>query len=131
MKALRPAATVVGAVLAVALAWLVAAEADIPAGGLSREQATTLAFHQVQSDTPPESRLAVPGPFLLFRGGATDAVSPWYRMVWAITFSGTFQSSCGPAPLPGQTAHCPPPNHMETVVLDFRTGDFIMASIEP
>jgi hypothetical protein len=73
---------------------------------------------------------AVPGLFWFFRGGATDAVSPGYRLSWAVTFRGTFSGSCPPAG-PSGPSQCLPTDHTETVILDYRTGAFIMASITP
>jgi hypothetical protein len=113
-------------------AWVGALELGLPVGGLSRDQAISLARRQIASTTPASVRVAVPGPFVLFRGGATDAVSPGYRLVWSIMFSGTYDAaSCGPAPLAGGTPHCPPPNHAATVVVDYFNGAFIMETIGP
>lgn len=109
---------------------LMALEVGLPLGGLTRDQATSVAVHQLTSTTPASAQLAVPGPLVLFRDGAGAAAAPKYRMVWAITFSGTFPpASCGPPPPPGEQPHCPPPNHTETVVIDYFSGEFIMAEI--
>ena len=72
-----------GVVLLIALAALAAVEAGIPIGGVSRADATKLAQAQAhaQSDGMPTVEWAIPGMFGFFRGGATDAVAPWYRMV--------------------------------------------------
>jgi len=131
----RPVA-VVGAVVAalvllLMIGWVSVALVGVPLGGLSRGQATTTASRQVHSDTPAQALNAVPGLFWFFRGGATDAVSPGYRLSWAVTFRGTFSGSCPPAGGPGSPSHCLPTDHTETVILDYMTGAFIMASITP
>ncbi len=52
------------------------------------------------------------------------------RWVWAVYFAGTFPPpSCGPAPMPGQTVHCPAPQHSELVLIDYFNGQFISASV--
>ena len=72
------------------------------------------------------------GPFREFRGGATDAVARGDKRVWAVTFSGTFMGSGGP-PCPSAEPCDRPitPDHVITVILDYSTGEFIMASVEP
>ena len=128
VKRVAVAAAVVALLLVAPLA---AVEAGAPLGGLTHEQAATAAREAIHEDQVTE-RWALPGPFLLFRAGSTDAVSPWRRMVWAVSFSGTFQSaSCGPAPLPGQTAHCPSPGHTVNVIVDYVSGEFIQADFGP
>jgi len=108
-------------------ALLVAVEAGAPIGGMTHSQATVAARAAIYGSHVSE-RWALPGPFLLFRGGSTDAVSPWRRMVWAVSFSGTFpMPSCGPMPAPGQVAHCPPAPHTVTVIVDYATGEFVQA----
>jgi hypothetical protein len=109
---------------------LVTLKLGLPLGGLTRDQATSAAAHRLSSTTSTSAQWAVPGPLVFFRDGAGDAAAPKYRLVWAITFSGTFPpASCGPAPSPGQQPRCPSPNHTETVVIDYFSGEFIMAEI--
>ncbi len=127
---MRRLAVVVAAVLLLAAAWFAAVEVGLPAGGISRNDATALALRQVHSSTAPSLSWALPGLFAFFRDGATNAVSPWHRVVWAVRVTGTFQSSCGPASEP-LIRRCPSPDHTETVLLDYVSGEFIMASIEP
>jgi hypothetical protein len=125
-KARHVAVAVVALALLLVGLWVGVAVAGVPFGGISKGEATTLASHQVQSDSTRQVVGAIPGFFWFFRGGATDAVAPGYTLVWAVTFRGTFRGSCGP---PG--AQCPPPDHSEMVILDYRSGAFIMASITP
>ncbi len=57
-------------------------------------------------------------------------VGPGDRMVWAVTFTGSFPLSCGPAPPAGSTpGPCPPPATSETVLVDAETGMFIAGLI--
>jgi len=69
------------------------------------------------------------GQYRDFAGGslAVDA-SHW---VWSVIFSGTFQSSGGPAPMPGQSPRPLLYQHSVDVILDYRTGQFIQASVPP
>jgi len=83
-----------------------------------------------QSSTPPTVRWAIPGPLLFFRGGASDVVAPWNRFVWAVRLSGSFRGSCGPVHVSDEPLRCPP-EHTATVMLDYVSGEFVMASIEP
>jgi hypothetical protein len=123
----RRVAVAVGALALLLVGLLVGAVvAGIPLGGISKGEATTLASQQVHSNSPPQFVGASPGLFWFFRGGATDAVGPGYTPVWAVSYRGTFIGSCPP---PG--GHCPPPDHSEMVILDYRSGAFIMASITP
>ncbi len=136
MRRSRTAAYVVGAVagaiISVVAATVGILEAGLPVGGLSRNQAIAIADRQVYSEPGKQVRWAVPGPFGLFRDHATDAVSPPARLVWAVAFSGTFPPpSCGPFNPNGNPPHCPPPDHTETIILDYFTGQFIMGSLSP
>jgi len=56
-------------------------------------------------------------------------VIPKDRWVWAVAFKGTFHSSGGPAPAPGQTPSPPPVAQSILALIDYVTGDFIQASI--
>ena len=124
------AVTVLVAVLL--LATLAIVEAGVPVMGVSRGDAIATAERQVQSTDGASVQWAVVAPLVFFRGGASDLAAPWNEMVWAIRLKGTYPpGSCGPAPLPGQRPHCPPDNHTATVMLDYRTGRFVMARIEP
>src|SRR5690349_17190467 len=124
---------VTGLVIVIAAAVLVAAgclgvlEAGIPLGGISRSQAIAIAENRGFLPSDRQLSWAIPGPFTVFQGGGTSEVVPPYHLVWAVTFSGTFApASCGPF-VPGKAPQCPPPNHTETVVLDYFDGTFIMA----
>jgi len=100
-----------------------------PAGGLTSDRAGAMAepMAQSMSATPVVVVSAKPGQYRDFRGGglATDA----NRWVWAVAFNGTFHSSGGPVPAPGQTHSPLPDDHSVVVILDYRTGEFIQASI--
>jgi hypothetical protein len=100
-----------------------------PAGGLTSDRAGAMAepMAQSMSATPVVFVSAKPGQYRDFRGGglATDA----NRWVWAVAFNGTFHSSGGPASAPGQTRSPLPDDHSVIVILDYRTGQFIQASI--
>jgi hypothetical protein len=130
----RLIAVAVAALLMTAVGLFFAVEAGITLGGISRGQATALAVNhaETESSTAPRVLWAVPGIFGLFRGGATDEVSPWSRWVWAVRLAGTFLGSCPPTGITnGQGPLRCSTDQMETVILDYRTGAFIMASIEP
>ena len=121
----------VAAVVVLGLAWWGVAMLGASVGGLSRTNAIAMASGDLNSTTPTQVRQTVPGPFWFFRDGATDSISPGYRLVWAVTFNGTFEGSCGGAPPPGTTRQCPPPNHTKTVILDYFSGAFVMAMTGP
>ena len=128
----RRIAIAAGVVLMVALAAFAIIEAGIPIGGVSRPEATRLAVVQAQAQSAgmPSVKWAIPGMFGVFRGGATDAIAPWYRTVWAVRISGTFHTTCGPFRTGVEPLRCPDA-HTETVILDYVSGQFIMATIEP
>jgi len=102
--------------------------------GISESHAIEAARQQAQVQSSSTVKLVSvrSGPFRDFRGGATDAVAPGDTKVWAIEFSGTFLSSGGP-PCPSAEAcdRLPLTDHTITVILDYSSGAFIMASIEP
>ena len=100
--------------------------------GISESQAIETARHQAQAQSSSKVELlgVKSGSFRDFRGGATDAVAPGNKKVWAVSFSGTFQGSGGPACISRPCA-TPAFDHTITLILDYGTGAFIMASIEP
>ncbi len=102
--------------------------------GISESQAIEVARQQaqVQSSTTVGLMQVKAGKFRDFRGGSTDAVAPGDTKVWAITFSGTFMGSGGPAcPSAEACDRTVTYNHTITVILDYSSGAFIMASVEP
>lgn len=126
------AAAAVGVVIVTLAACLIALELGMPLGGLSKDQAVRAASRQIPSTTPARLQMAIPGPLILLRGGQSDAVSPAYRLVWVITFKGTYDpASCGPFPESGSPPQCPSPDHTATVYVDYVNGGFIMATIGP
>jgi hypothetical protein len=115
--------------LVVVIGLLIAPEIGVPLGGLTHAQASAAAREAIHAGSATE-RWALPGPFLFFRGGSTGAVSPGQRMVWAVSFSGTFPpASCGP--VTSQPHQCPPPDHTVTVIVDYVSGAFIEANYGP
>jgi len=101
---------------------------------ISQSQATEIARQQaqVQSSTTVELKQVKSGAFRDFRGGTTDAVAPGDTKVWAITFSGSFMGSGGPPCPSGEPCdRVPAFDHTITVILDYSSGAFIMASVEP
>ena len=114
----------VGVLLALDLAWLAAAEADLPAGGLLHHQAVAKAMDYLQSSTPMTEDQSIPGPYLFLGWGVRDA-RPWYRMVWAVKLSGNFVGDCRPS----EAASCFP-EQTETVVIDYVTGEFVIKRYE-
>jgi hypothetical protein len=74
------------------------------------------------STSPVVYLSAKSGRYHDFGGGGlvTDA----NRRVWAVAFKGTFHSSGGP---PGSSRL--PDHHSVIVIIDFRTGEFIQASV--
>ena len=94
--------------------------------GLTREQAIATAQKAVPGSTGVvDTRV---GRMVDFEPSQSTTTPD--RMVWAVILAGSFPGSCGPAPLPGDTMHpCPPPARTTTVILDFSTGEFLMASM--
>ena len=90
-------------------------------GGITRADAVAAAQHAVPDSTGVVS--ATVGPISEFETG--QQIVPGSTRVWAVTLSGQFPFSCGPAPAPSTTKECPAPATSETVLLDFRTGEFI------
>jgi hypothetical protein len=91
---------------------------------LTREQAVAAARSAFQFDGVIDATV---GPIDRFDPG--QAQFPGDHLVWAVVVSGTFQGSCGPAPAPGTTPRpCPPPAKRATVVVDYFTGEFIVAT---
>jgi hypothetical protein len=97
---------------------------SLPADGMPSERATTTAQPVAQSfsSTPVGFISEKTGQYRDFsRGGHAVSSDRW---VWAVDFSGTFHQSGGPAnssPLPD--------HHSVLVIIDYRTGQFIEASI--
>jgi hypothetical protein len=125
----RLAVAGVALILVALAAAVVVVEVGAPLGGLTHAQATAAARDAIHYPNTAE-RWAMPGPFLLFRGGSTDAVSPWRRMVWAVSFTGTFAHPCGPLRHNDVAIRCPD-LHTVTVVIDYETGEFIQADYGP
>jgi hypothetical protein len=100
-----------------------------PAGGLSESEAIKIASRDAQSAsiTTPHLVLVRHGQWSEFRDGAGDETSP-NRWVWAMVFSGLYQGSGGPPVLDGQPRREPVFVHSRLVVLDYVTGQFVMAS---
>jgi hypothetical protein len=100
-----------------------------PVGGISKDQTIAVAMRQVHSTSGSQVRSAEPGQLSKF---GHDALSSPNRWVWAVTFNGKFElGSCGPYVAPPARPHCPQPEHTYMVILDYFTGDFIMASLSP
>jgi hypothetical protein len=97
--------------------------------GLGRSEAIDAARRVAPShDTITGVSSAKSGQFSEFDDSATDAVSSGGRQVWAVTFSGSFQGSCGPSPLtPEARKECPPPATTMLVIIDRADGTFIEA----
>ena len=93
----------------------------LPAGGISRDRAIELAASHV---APAMSFVAAAaGPWTTFAQGPTGAAEPSApdRLVWAVRYTGEF-TICSP------TGTCLSPRpRTTTVILDFRTGDFLGA----
>jgi hypothetical protein len=81
------------------------------------------------------ARSAMPGTAALISaevgriGGLGGAAAvPGDPVVWALSFTGSFPLSCGPAPLPSTSPRpCPPPATSATVFIDAQTGEFVQA----
>ena len=97
--------------------------------GISRQDAITAARQNVSGQVSAVVS-ASSGPLGSFIGPGTLPEEPRDHLVWAVVFRGTFPpASCGPVPPPGQLPHCPPDAHTALVVLDYKTGEFILASL--
>lgn len=69
---------------------------------------------------------ATTGPIANFETG--QQVVPGNTLVWAVVLAGSFPFSCGPAPIPGAPPHpCPLAATSKTVLIDFMTGEFVLA----
>lgn len=100
-----------------------------PGQGLAESEAVSMA--RAQATGPTTGVLAArAAPFHDIDPTVTDAVFPSTAQVWAITFSGSFDQACGPAPESGvmSTSDCPT-SDQETVVIDFLDGKFVEAVI--
>jgi hypothetical protein len=92
--------------------------------GLSREQAIAAAQRAYPSDGVISADAGT-----IDRFEPDQARYPGNHLVWAVVVSGQFAGACGPALLPGWTPHpCASPATRATVIVDFVTGQFIMAS---
>ena len=100
------------------------AESPLPSGGLTRDHAVALATTQAGSTTPVHLQSAVTGPLKQFSPNASSGDSSPDELVWAITFDGTFVHPC-PAP----PAICQPA-HLETVLLDYFTGEVLLSTLQ-
>jgi hypothetical protein len=116
---MKAAAVLVGALVALGLGWIVAAEAGAPAGGLPHHEAVIQAERFVSSSTPLTELESTPGPYLVLGWRPPDA-RPWYRIVWAVTLSGTFIGHC----IPSEANACFPEQSV-TVVIDYVSGEFV------
>ena len=90
--------------------------------GIPRQKAVALARVRAQqvSSTPVSLVRAASGPSGAFQTGTPRP----QRMVWAVTFSGTFTPpSCGPAGSPPHT--CPLSVHTVRIFVDAASGAFI------
>lgn len=125
----RALARTAGAVAALAFFALVLAACGGGSHGLGRGEAIEAARGAAPGrDAITGVISAKSGRFSDFDVGSTDAVSSAGRQVWAVTFSGSFQASCGPAPLtPEAQKECPPPATTMLVIIDRADGTFIEA----
>lgn len=100
-----------------------------PAGGLSESEAIKIATRDARASsvTAPHLILARRGHLAEFRDGASDAAAPPNRWVWAVVFSGQYPSSGGPFVPAGERQPGPVFSHSRLVVIDYRTGEFVMA----
>jgi hypothetical protein len=122
-------AAVAAAAVVVISAGVAVIEFGVFLGGESRGDAIAAAESQIPSTTRQSVMWAVIAPLVLFRGGASEEAAPGKEIVWVVRLSGTYPpASCGPVPHPGQQVHCPPDAHTATVILDYLTGRFVMAS---
>jgi hypothetical protein len=103
---------------------LSAAVSSAPPSGLSESQAITAAIrsapNRVGSTLTPGSAEA--GPYALVGPGGSDVAGD--RWVWAVVLSGQFYApECGSA----TSTACPTTLTTELVVIDYVTGDFLIA----
>lgn len=118
-------------VAAAAVCALVACGSTGGAQGITQTQAVTLARGTAQpmSVTPVVVVSATSGQLSTLMPNPPPTLGHPSREVWAVFFSGTFQGSCGGAPVPPQSPHpCPPPNTSVRVLLDYVSGAFIVAT---
>ena len=97
--------------------------------GTGREEAVRRAWQEAHGDVTAVVS-AESGPYADFVDAESSPVVDSSHDVWAVVFSGTFPpASCGPARLDGEEGvACPAPNTSMLVILDYDTGDFIMAA---
>jgi hypothetical protein len=93
-----------------------------PADGLSRKEAFAAALAAFPEAT---------GVISVAVGRVHDFIANVNirdRWVWGVVVSGSFPSSCGPAPPSGATAGpCPEPATRMTVLVDYESGKFVLA----
>ncbi len=92
--------------------------------GISRADAIAAAERAIPGTTGVIE--ATTGPISDFETG--QQVVPGSTEVWAVVLAGSFPFSCGPAPIPGSSPHpCPLAATSKTVLIDFMTGEFVLA----
>lgn len=92
--------------------------------GISRADAIAAAERAIPGTTGVIE--ATTGPISDFETG--QQVVPGNTPVWAVVLAGSFPNSCGPAPIPGSSPHpCPLAATSTTVLIDFLTGEFVLA----
>jgi hypothetical protein len=99
-----------------------------PLGGISKNQAVQIAWRYAGTGGDVKLGVARAGHFSQFKGRTTDqrvSGDPW---VWAVSFTGRWTGSCSVPLDPGQNT-CNPPNTSALVVLDYRSGTFILEEI--
>jgi hypothetical protein len=117
-------------VAAIAMTACGAVAPSLPADGLTSARAIEMAQPTAQSmsTTPVEFMSEKTGQYRDFAGGGLAVTGD--RWVWSVVFKGSFRpASNGPAPAPGQTRSPLPDQHSVLVIIDYRTGEFIQASI--
>jgi hypothetical protein len=122
--AVRPAFILV-ATLSIAL---FAGACDLLGGDvLPVDRAVDLALDEAGG--PVDEVLSV--EFTTFRDAGLEGVGgiAGNRPVWIVVLGGSFQGSCGPVPRNGNPPReCAPPASRKTIVLDGRTGEWLVSS---
>src|ERR1700730_1284035 len=95
-----------------------------PMGGISKDNATTLALKYASSGGDVKLVSVQAGRLSRFKGD-TNTNGQDNQWVWAVAFSGSWSGSCAPPNVPG-TNSCPPPATSELVVLDYFSGDLVL-----
>lgn len=94
-----------------------------PGGLISAERAQAIAARSTTSSIPVTVTSLRLSTYELEAAGGQ--VAPAAAPVWAVAVIGSFPLSCGPAPPPGVTKVCPPPQTTQLILIDARTGAFI------